>query len=227
MARRSKRSKRAPIGLTGQLVLVLVLIAVVVGYRMLERTPTTPPVSPSGIVTVARVIDGDTVELSNGERVRLLGIDTPEHNEPLYAEARGVLTRLAQGKPARIDRAGRERDRYGRLLGYLYIDDTLLANRVMLDSGLAYLYLFEDTDEGQPETATLLAAQRGAMEAGRGLFGLRRASEDHYVAAEGSYRFHRPGCSSVARLKESRTRYFRTRDEALYEGLSPCRRCKP
>ncbi len=228
MARRRKpRTRRSPLGLTGQLAVALVLIAILVGYRLIDRTSIGPTSTTTAGLTVARVIDGDTVELSNGEKVRLLGIDTPERNEPLYAEARGLLTRLALHHPARVDQTGRLRDRYGRLLGYLYVDDTLLTNRVMLDSGLAYLYLFEDTDEGQPQTQLLLAAQREAMAAGVGLWTIERTPEDYYVAARDSYRFHRPGCSSVARMKESRARYFKTRNEALYEGLSPCRRCKP
>ena len=52
---------------------------------------------------VTRVIDGDTVELSNGERVRLIGIDTPEIDEYYYEEATEELRSLIEGKTVRME----------------------------------------------------------------------------------------------------------------------------
>ena len=78
---------------------------------------------------VDRIIDGDTLAIHYRspapvvERLRLLGVDTPERGEPGYEEAAAALARLIGRGPVRIefDTPGKvERDRYGRLLVYLY-----------------------------------------------------------------------------------------------------------
>ena len=71
---------------------------------------------------MARVIDGDTIELSGGDKLRLLSVDTPEKTEQYYSEAKAFLERVALHEKARIEYASTRRDKYGRLLGYLYID---------------------------------------------------------------------------------------------------------
>lgn len=206
--------------------LVIVLLAVVVvSYRLTERVG--PEKRPGDRFTVKRVIDGDTVELLGGDKLRLLSIDTPEKGEKLHDEAMYLLAALAQGKSGRLEFAKTRRDRYGRLLGYLYVDDTLLVNKTILDSGLAYLYLFEDTDLQRPEVKRMLESQRGAIARHAGLWSFTRVPEEYYVATERSFRLHRPSCKSVDNLKPGHYRKFATREEGLGEGLSPCRNCKP
>ncbi|MBN1211671.1 MAG: thermonuclease family protein, partial [candidate division Zixibacteria bacterium] len=110
--------------------------------------------------------------------------------------------------------------------GYLYID-SLFVNKVILENGLGYLYLFDDNDPASQPVQELLAAQRRALENKTGLWSLPKEPENYYIAAKGSFRFHRPGCRSVKNIKPGNYRTFKTREEALYEGLSPCRNCKP
>jgi micrococcal nuclease len=97
---------------------------------------------------VVEVIDGDTVDVrigDNNERVRLIGIDTPETKKPdspvecygpeATAHAEGLLP---VGAPIRIERDTVARDDYGRLLGYLYrLDDELFINYEILRQGFA------------------------------------------------------------------------------------------
>lgn len=201
---------------------VLVTVVIIVRQSEVGREPV-----PVALTTVVRVIDGDTMELGNGETVRLLAIDTPEKGEAFYERATALLAAVALGKEARLVQSGRQRDHYGRLLAYVYVNDTLLVNKVLVDSGLAYVYLFQDTDSGRPETNWIIKAQRSAIARSVGLFAVQRAEEPYYVASRNSYRFHRPGCSSAENFKPERSRRFATRNEALAEGLSPCRRCKP
>ena len=202
----------------------IALIVILVGFRLVERIGEDK--KPSDRFIVVKVIDGDSVELQGGDRLRLLAVDTPEKGEPLFDEARQFLADLALGKAARIEFAGKRRDKYGRLLGYLYIE-SLFVNRAILRQGLGYLYLFKDTDMGQPETEILLTAQRRGMAAGVGLWGINRAAEDQYINTTGSFRFHRPGCRYTERMKLDRVNRFAFRNDALYEGLSPCRTCRP
>lgn len=227
MAPRRRRGSKAS-RLLSKLAIALVLIAVIVAVRWVKigKEP-----EPSSLTTIVRILDGDTMELGNGETVRLLAIDTPEKGEKFYKEAGDLLRRVSEGKEAKLVGSGRARDRYGRLLAYVYIDDTLMVNRVLVDSGMAYVYLFEDTDSRREETAIMIASQRGAIDRAVGLFSIQHKGEKRYIARTGSYRFHRPECSSLDDAYESakpgKYRTFTTRNEALYEGLSPCRRCKP
>lgn len=181
---------------------------------------------PSERFIIKRVIDGDTIELQGGDRLRLLAIDTPEKNEPFYQKAKDFVSRVALGKTARIVYSNRRRDHYGRLLGYLYVD-TLFVNKIILENGLGYLYLFKDNNLNSPEVKELLTAQRNAIHNHRGLWSLPREPEAYYININGSFRFHRPGCRVVSRIKPGHYRIFKTREEALLEGLSPCRICKP
>ncbi len=70
--------------------------------------------------SVKRVIDGDTIELQNGERVRLLGIDTPEKGQYLYKESTEWLESLIENRQVTLERDITERDKYDRLLRHVY-----------------------------------------------------------------------------------------------------------
>ena len=91
---------------------------------------------------VARVIDGDTIELENGERVRYIGIDTPETKHPskpveyYRKEADSANQSLVEGKGVRLEFDIQERDQYGRLLAYVYVDD-IFVNAWLVENGYA------------------------------------------------------------------------------------------
>jgi len=204
--------------------LVLLLALLIVAFRLVEEIGQER--EPTDRFIVARVQDGDSMELQGGDRLRLRAIDTPEKGQPLFDEATRLLDSLAVGKIADIRFVNQRRDKYGRLLGYLYID-SLFINKIILENGLGYLYLFRDTRLDSPEIRELLDAQRNAIKRGVGLHGLKRAPEDYYIVKQGSFRFHRPGCRAVRDLKPGTFQIFETREEALYEGFSPCRNCKP
>lgn len=76
---------------------------------------------------VSRVIDGDTIDLETGERVRLLGINAPERGELYYEEARKALEDLLLEKEVVLERDEINKDQYGRLLRYVYIDDLFVS----------------------------------------------------------------------------------------------------
>jgi len=70
---------------------------------------------------VTRVVDGDTIELGNGETVRIVGIDTPERGECGFERATANTERLVLGRHVRLTVSDEDRDRYGRLLRYVDI----------------------------------------------------------------------------------------------------------
>lgn len=86
---------------------------------------------------VTKVIDGDTILLEGDEKVRYIGIDTPEFGSPIFMEAKERNTSLVQGKRVRLELCKEERrDKYGRLLALVYVDG-IMVNREMLKEGLA------------------------------------------------------------------------------------------
>ncbi len=112
------------------IVLVLLLVVAVLIQK---------PVVEDRLVT--RIIDGDTIVVEGGERVRLLDIDTPERGEPCYQEAKDRLEELIDGKEVTLEPHAEDRDRYGRLLRYVFLEDQLI-NLVLVHEGLATLYVY-------------------------------------------------------------------------------------
>ena len=83
-----------------------------------------------------RVIDGDTVVLANGDRVRYIGMDTPERGEPFFDEATEYNRRLVEGRRVQLVEDESETDRFGRLLRYVFAGD-ILVNAELVREGLA------------------------------------------------------------------------------------------
>jgi len=97
---------------------------------------------------VKRVIDGDTIELDTGERVRYIGIDTPEtmkktggtwifDPEPYGVEAKEYNRTLTEGKEVKLEFDAEKTDKYGRLLAYVRTSDMIMVNRELLKKGFA------------------------------------------------------------------------------------------
>jgi len=94
---------------------------------------------------VTSVIDGDTVELADGRRVRYLGIDTPESGEYYAEEATARNKELVEGKTVELQRGDRDQDEYGRLLRYVYVDGVFV-NAELIAQGYAKAYIFDPDD---------------------------------------------------------------------------------
>ncbi len=80
----------------------------------------------------------------NGERqrVRYIGINTPERNEPCYEQATQANIDLVLGKTVRLVKDKSDTDRYGRLLRYLFVDD-IFVNKVLVEQGHAEAVLYK------------------------------------------------------------------------------------
>jgi micrococcal nuclease len=100
-----------------------------------------PAAAPDTTVVVTRVVDGDTIVVEGGESVRLLDIDTPEKGEPCAANATNRLKDLIDNKEVLLVSGKENRDKYDRLLRYVFLNDTLI-NLVMVREGWANLYIF-------------------------------------------------------------------------------------
>jgi len=128
--------------------------------------------------TVVRVVRGATIHVGVGarvEKVRYIGVNTPEVHHPTRGEEPGgreaaeVNRRLVEGQAVRLELDVQERDRYGRLLAYVWIGD-LMINAELVRLGYAQVMTIPPNVRYQE---VFLKLQREAREAGRGLW--RRA----------------------------------------------------
>ncbi len=148
---------------------VMVLFGWVSVGDLSEPAPSEESLAASSYAVVARVIDGDTIDLDNGERVRFLGIDTPEIGECYYAESTEFVRSWLEGETVRLERDIRNRDIYDRLLRYIFIETEpdgsattteLLVNDWLLASGYAeYLPIGPDRRYRLQFRASFEAAQ--------------------------------------------------------------------
>lgn len=162
-------------------VLFVLLAGLVLGVAALRPGPLGGPgprAGDPGEGTVIRVVDGDTVVVDIGgaeESVRLIGIDTPETvapNRPVECFGAEASRRLGEllpvGTEVRLERDVEPRDRYDRLLAYVFrSDDGLFLNHVQVSEG------FAEAREYPPNTARrteLDGAERAARAAGAGLW---------------------------------------------------------
>jgi micrococcal nuclease len=124
------------------------------------------------VYKVKRVIDGDTILLSNEERVRLIGVNTPETVHPYKPveyfgeEASRFTKKMVEGKKVRLEFDWQERDRFGRLLAYVYLLDGTFLNAEIIKQGYGFAYTkypFKYLDEFREY-------EREARESKRGLW---------------------------------------------------------
>lgn len=134
---------------------------------------STVPSEHTDTIQVKRVIDGDTVELVNGERVRYIGVNAPESVDPrkkvecFGKEAAQFNQELVAGKMIRLERDISDRDRYGRALRFVYLEDGTLVNETLVREGYASVATYP------PDVAkkdVFSAAEREARAAGKGLW---------------------------------------------------------
>jgi micrococcal nuclease len=125
---------------------LLVVLAIAAALATAAQTASTGRFTLHG--TVSRVVDGDTVDvrLTTGrtERIRLIGIDTPERGQCDAAKATTFARTLVQGRAAFLqgDATQATRDRYGRLLAYVWVGGRDLGYR-QLARGLAKVYVYD------------------------------------------------------------------------------------
>jgi len=179
-------------------VLALAIAAILLAGCGRHAGGTAPAVGPaegampSGVdVVVQKVVDGDTIDVSGGERVRLIGIDTPETKDPnrpvgcFGAEAsKFTATVIPPGTRVRLVGDAEPRDKYGRLLAYVYRRaDGLFVNAELLRRGFAQL-LTIPPNVAHTDEFTAIAKQ--ARAASQGLWGACQLLPDGKVAPASS-----------------------------------------
>lgn len=162
-----------------RLIIVIIFIIILASFYFLGDEK-----SDRSVMTVKRVIDGDTIEMANGDRVRLLGIDSPERGQMFYEESIDELRKL-EGRTVSLERDSSDRDRYGRYLRYVFLGDYFV-NAELVKNGFASVFIMYPNNKHQN---ILLTAESHARESGRGIWkssdiiGCIALEEFHYDAS--------------------------------------------
>lgn len=177
------------------------------------------------------VYDGDTILLENGERVRYLGIDAPEMGyngrgpEYMAEEALIFNYEKAMERRVRLEYDQEKRDRYGRLLAYVYLDCGRMLNKKLLDQGLAWVMA---VPPNLRYLDMMINTQRDAMTRRVGIWQNKALLDDGpFTGNRRSLRFHRPDCPFQQNISSKNRINLDTKRDAFWEGYSPCARCLP
>ena len=158
-----------------RILLVFAIIVVLLLTYLITRKPSVPirsveitqeATSSAEITRVTYVVDGDTIDVEGGRRIRYIGIDTPEMTKCFGEAAKEENRRLLDGKTVRLVGDVSEKDSYGRLLRYVYVGD-MFVNDTLVRQG------FARAEPVKPDTlfaSQFYAAQTEAKQENRGLW---------------------------------------------------------
>ena len=184
-------------------------------------------------VGVEAVVDGDTLALRGGQRLRLRGIEAPEvlHKDKpgqyYGTEAKKVLSSLVDGQNLFLDKAELDTDRYGRLVGMARLGDGRVVNLIMIEEGAAFVYPHA-SDRDSEMARKLFAAQVAAIGRGKGFWPRVLGSTDAltgFVGTRNSRRFHTLSCPLGREVKAHNRVTFSSLREAFSAGYAPAREC--
>ncbi|MDP2638396.1 MAG: thermonuclease family protein [Candidatus Levybacteria bacterium] len=142
------------------------------------KPSVTQPIVKEGFFKVTKVIDGDTIKAlvnDKEETVRLIGVDTPEVVDPrkpvqcFGKEASNKAKEILENKTIRLesDSTQGDKDKYGRLLRYVFLEDGANFNKLMIREGFAYEYTYNIPYNYQSEFKN---AEKEARETKKGLW---------------------------------------------------------
>jgi len=215
--------------------------------------------------TVVRIVDGDTAvfRLSNGtqEKVRFIGVDTPESTTKIepYGKAAAAYTakKLKVGSKVYLEQDVEPRDRYGRLLAYVWFEKPgsitesemrakLFNARLAIDGyaqqmtiapNVKYADYFRSfVQEARAENKGLWAGDSGSDSGGDSDAGAAAVapatpgpstSGATYIGNRNTMKFHIPSCSSVGDMNPDNKVALSSRSKAISGGYVPCGRCRP
>jgi len=152
---------------------IFILIALIfLLFLFINIFPPYPSKSQETLIT--EVTDGDTIVIQGGERVRLLGINTPEKGEEYYQEAKDFLKDKIFHKEVFLEKDKTDRDRYGRLLRWIWLDDELVNSEIVKNGfGIAKKYELDTKYQDLIEKA-----EQQAVENNVGIWSAQKTTED-------------------------------------------------
>lgn len=203
---------------------------------------------------VTRVVDGDTIIVNidgADERVRLIGVDTPESVHPdrsknvKYGQIASDFTREhLEGENVALEYDVSERDRYGRILAYVYLDEVMF-NKTLLEEGHAKVATFPPNVKYVDDFTVL---QEQARKDRKGVWGYDVFNESNesngsnenipavkkdseiaytYIGNSNSAKFHKEDCRHAKQIAVHNVVKLESREDAISGGYASCRVCNP
>jgi endonuclease YncB( thermonuclease family) len=174
------------------------------------------------------VNDGDTIVLADGRHVRYIGINAPEiDHENKKAELFGYKAKkynktLVLSKMVRLEFDKQTHDRYGRTLAYVFLNNGVFVNKVMIEQGYAYCLSRRPNIKYDQ---VLLQSQRDAMSAKRRIWSNWKEKKARYWGSRRSKRFHYTTCAFGKRIAGENKIVFLRIWDAFWAGYAPCKKC--
>ncbi len=181
-------------------------------------------------VVVKNVVDGDTIDTTDGERLRLYEIDAPEYpKDCMGVDAKTRMETLVLNKKIQYEKIGK--DNFGRVLSYVFVDK-LLINEVMTEEGLSYFLKGKTLTEN---SLLIEQSQDKAKLTGRGVWSSFCQTKKEGCIIKGNYRpadntriYHTPDCYNYDRItikSGTSDRWFCNEDEAKKLGFTKSKDC--
>lgn len=189
-------------------------------------------------ILVLDVGDGDTLMLESGEWVRLLGVDAPEKGEEVYEDAKHRLEDLVLEKKVVLEKDVSEKDDYGRLLRYVYVNDKFV-NKIMVEEGWAVAFFYEPDTKYKTE---FVIAEEEAKNKSLGIWKYEEKdyAKDNetcvrlgcpegtvFVGSKNSDIYHYCTCEWAEKIKPSNLVCFKSKEEAEANNYRACKVCGP
>lgn len=180
-----------------------------------------------------KVVDGDTIYLDNGEKIRFVGVNTPERGVEGYIASKNFVQKLCLNKEVGIDvDNSKHNDRYGRTLGVVIVDGKNV-NEMLLKEGLAEI-MYMPPSEFYPydwaNSNTHVADTHSSSSTSSQPTSAKSTSSSDsasYIGNSNTGKFHVASCSSVKDMSQGNKVFFNSRDDAINQGYNPCKRCNP
>lgn len=189
------------------------------------------------VYDVVRVIDGDTIVVNyngNEEKVRMIGVDTPESVHPDSSKnteagvsASEYTKKHLEGKQVELEFDVQQRDQYGRLLAYVWVDGKMY-NKTLLEDGIANLATYPPNVKYVDEFTAIVNARNPENSDSQEKPNDPDVKDSgKYVGSLESDKYHLPGCRFAEKISEENEIWFDTEEEAITAGYKPCGVCNP
>ncbi len=182
-------------------------------------------------VYVKRAVDGDTLLLRSGERVRLIGVDTPEsvhRDKPVEyfaLEASNFTKKMAQKKFVWLEYGSEPKDIYDRILAYVYLEDGTFLNAELIKQGYAFAYrkfphrFLDDFQEYERQARFNAVGLWGRFSRGRERYDVI------WIGSKKKKEYHHPSCFRGAALPKNDLVRFYSKHQPRDKRFKPCWNC--
>ena len=177
-----------------------------------------------------QVVDGDTIYLKSGEKVRFVGVNTPERGVEGYIASKNFIQKFCLNKKIGLDvDDAKHTDRYGRTLAVVIVDGKNL-NEMLLKEGLAEV-MYIPPSEFYPlnwaNDSTHVPTAQHSYSNSHSDTSSDSDTSGSYIGNSNSGKFHKIDCKWGQKTSEHNRVYFNSRNDAISQGYIPCKVCNP